>query len=158
MLPKSSPETSSPFGMPCVEPYVPGENELYLNPKQMAYFENLLMAWRKQLKETMQRAQQLFPEEGLNLPDIVDRATQEEELILNIKNRERGVQLIYKVERALKKLQNDEFGYCDNCGEEIGFYRLQARPTAFLCIECKEVSEKRKKTSFSVKRNPSASA
>ena len=84
-------------------------------------------------------------DEAANFPDPVDRASQEEEFSLELRNRDRERRLIKKIERTLQRIEDDDFGYCDSCGEEIGIRRLEARPTAELCIDCKTLAEIREK-------------
>ena len=83
--------------------------------------------------------------EAANFPDPVDRASQEEEFALELRARDRERKLIKKIEKTLQKLDNDEFGYCENCGIEIGIKRLEARPTADLCVDCKALAEIKEK-------------
>ena len=84
-------------------------------------------------------------DEASNFPDPSDRATQEEEFSLELRTRDRERKLMKKIESTLKKLDNDDFGYCESCGVEIGIKRLEARPTADLCIDCKTLAEIREK-------------
>lgn len=84
-------------------------------------------------------------DEASNFPDPTDRATQEEEFSLELRTRDRERKLLKKIENTLKKLETGDFGYCDSCGIEIGIRRLEARPTADLCIDCKTLAEIREK-------------
>lgn len=84
-------------------------------------------------------------DEASNFPDPADRATQEEEFSLELRTRDRERKLLKKIENTLKKLETGDFGYCDSCGIEIGIRRLEARPTADLCIDCKTLAEIREK-------------
>jgi DnaK suppressor protein len=85
------------------------------------------------------------PGEAANFPDPVDRAAQEEEFSLELRNRDRERKLIKKIEKTLKKVEDEDFGFCESCGVEIGIRRLEARPTADLCIDCKTLAEIREK-------------
>ena len=80
-------------------------------------------------------------DEAANFPDPVDRAAQEEEFSLELRTRDRERKLIKKIEKTLQLIEDDDFGFCDSCGIEIGIRRLEARPTADLCIECKTLQE-----------------
>ena len=117
-----------------VKPYQPKKDEEYMNEDQILHFRKILTAWHEQIVE-----------EASNFPDPADRATQEEEFSLELRNRDRERKLMKKIEYTLKKLDTDDFGYCDSCGEEIGIRRLEARPTADLCIDCKTLAEIREK-------------
>ena len=83
--------------------------------------------------------------EAANFPDPLDRASQEEEFALELRARDRERKLIKKIEKTLAKIDNDEFGYCEQCGTEIGIKRLEARPTADLCVDCKSLAEIKEK-------------
>ena len=107
--------------------------------------EKILTAWHEQIVEEASRTVAHMQDEASNFPDPADRATQEEEFSLELRNRDRERKLMKKIEYTLKKLDTDDFGYCDSCGEEIGIRRLEARPTADLCIDCKTLAEIREK-------------
>ena len=109
------------------------------------YFRKILTAWHEQIVEEASRTVAHMQDEASNFPDPADRATQEEEFSLELRNRDRERKLMKKIEYTLKKLDTDDFGYCDSCGEEIGIRRLEARPTADLCIDCKTLAEIREK-------------
>jgi DnaK suppressor protein len=83
--------------------------------------------------------------EAANFPDPLDRASQEEEFALELRARDRERKLIKKIDKTLTKIDNDEFGYCEQCGIEIGIKRLEARPTADLCVDCKSIAEIKEK-------------
>ncbi len=124
-----------------IEPYHEVENEDYMNEKQLAHIEKLLLAWRQSLMEEVDRTVNHMKDEIANLPDPSDRASLEEEFNLELKTRDRERKLIKKIEDALERLKDPNFGYCEACGIEIGLKRLEARPTATLCIDCKTLSE-----------------
>ncbi len=128
-----------------VEPYQEKAGEEYMSPEQMAHFTKILNAWRDQLREEVERTVVHMQDEAANFPDPVDRASQEEEFSLELRNRDRERRLIKKIEKTLNKIQEDEFGFCDSCGIEIGIRRLEARPTADLCIDCKTLAELKEK-------------
>lgn len=128
-----------------VEPYQLKAGEEYMNADQLAHFKRILEAWRDQLRGEVGRTVTHMRDEAANFPDPVDRASQEEEFSLELRNRDRERRLIKKIERTLQRIEDDDFGYCDSCGEEIGIRRLEARPTAELCIDCKTLAEIREK-------------
>ncbi len=124
-----------------IAPYVETEGEEYMNDKQLAHIEKILLAWRQSLMEEVDRTVTHMKDEAANFPDPSDRASQEEEFSIELRTRDRERKLIKKIEDALERLRNDDFGYCEACGIEIGLKRLEARPTATLCIDCKTLSE-----------------
>ena len=124
-----------------VEPYQEKPNEEYMNEEQREHFKKILDAWRTQLREEVDRTVTHMQDEAANFPDPVDRAAQEEEFSLELRTRDRERKLIKKIEKTLQLIEEDEFGFCKSCGIEIGIRRLEARPTADLCIECKTLAE-----------------
>ncbi|OCG19444.1 RNA polymerase-binding protein DksA [Gilliamella sp. Fer1-1] len=128
-----------------LEPYKEAKGEEYMNPKQLEHFKLILEAWLAQLKDEMGKTVSHMQDEAANFPDPADRATQEEEFSLELRARDRERRLIKKIEKTLKKIEIDDFGYCESCGVEIGIRRLEARPTADLCIDCKTLAELREK-------------
>ncbi|WP_100644361.1 RNA polymerase-binding protein DksA [Alteromonas facilis] len=128
-----------------LEPYQEGKGEEYMNEKQMEHFRLILKAWRDQLREEVDRTVTHMKDEAANFPDPVDRAAQEEEFSLELRTRDRERKLIKKIEKTLKRIEDDDFGFCDSCGIEIGIRRLEARPTADLCIDCKTMAEIKEK-------------
>ncbi|MEE3748372.1 RNA polymerase-binding protein DksA [Pasteurella multocida] len=128
-----------------VEPYKEKVDEEYMNEAQLLHFKKILQAWRDQIVEEATRTVAHMQDEASNFPDPADRATQEEEFSLELRTRDRERKLLKKIENTLKKLETGDFGYCDSCGIEIGIRRLEARPTADLCIDCKTLAEIREK-------------
>lgn len=128
-----------------LEPYQAAPDEEYMNEKQLEHFGLLLKAWRTQLREEVDRTVTHMKDEAANFPDPVDRAAQEEEFSLELRTRDRERKLIKKIEKTLKRIEDDDFGFCDSCGIEIGIRRLEARPTADLCIDCKTMAEIKEK-------------
>ena len=126
-------------------PYQPKDDEEYMNDAQMEHFRLILKAWRNQLREEVDRTVTHMKDEAANFPDPVDRAAQEEEFSLELRTRDRERKLIKKIEKTLKRIEEDDFGFCDSCGIEIGIRRLEARPTADLCIDCKTLAEIKEK-------------
>ena len=127
------------------EPYQPGKGEEYMNDDQIEHFRQILQDWKLSLMEEVDRTVGHMKSDATNFPDPNDRATQEEEFSLELRTRDRERKLIKKIEESINKLDEDEYGYCDGCGVEIGIRRLEARPTANLCIECKTLEEIREK-------------
>ncbi len=128
-----------------VEPYQEKAGEEYMNDAQLDHFKTILDAWRSQLREEVDRTLSHMQDEAANFPDPVDRAAQEEEFSLELRARDRERKLIKKIEKTLQKIEEDDFGFCDSCGIEIGIRRLEARPTADLCIDCKTLAEIKEK-------------
>jgi DnaK suppressor protein len=128
-----------------VQPYQEKPNEEYMNDEQMNHFRLILKAWRNQLRQEVDRTVHHMQDEAANFPDPVDRAAQEEEFSLELRARDRERKLIKKIEKTLKRIEEDDFGFCDSCGIEIGIRRLEARPTADMCIDCKTMAEIKEK-------------
>ncbi|PPI87990.1 RNA polymerase-binding protein DksA [Candidatus Pantoea edessiphila] len=128
-----------------VKTYKEKPNEKYMNSNQLNHFRKILKAWRNQLQHEVDRTLTNMQDEPSNFPDPIDRASQEEEFSLELRTRDRELKLIKKIDRTLKKVEDDDFGYCESCGIEIGIRRLEARPTADLCIDCKTIAEIREK-------------
>ncbi len=126
-----------------VKPYKKKKNEKYMNINQINHFKKILSAIYYQL--TNNNKKNLFNnKESINFPDPIDRAVQEEEFTTNLINKYRQNKLINKIEKTIKKIKENNFGYCNTCGTEIGIKRLEAQPTASLCIDCKMLSEIKK--------------
>jgi len=126
-------------------PYVEKSGEHYMNKNQIAHFRNLLENWKRELMEEVDRTVHHMQDDAANFPDPNDRASQESEFALELRTRDRERKLIKKIDESLENLDNDEYGYCEVCGVEIGVRRLEARPTATLCIDCKTLDEIREK-------------
>ena len=128
-----------------LEPYQEKSGEEYMGKPQREHFTKILEAWRTQLREEVDRTVDHMKDEAANFPDPVDRAAQEEEFSLELRARDRERRLIKKIDKTLKRIEEDEFGFCESCGIEIGIRRLEARPTADLCIDCKTLAEIKEK-------------
>ena len=124
-----------------VSPYQEKPGEEYMNAKQSQHFRKLLIDWKKTLMEEVERTVHHMQDEASNFPDPNDRATQEEEFALELRTRDRERKLIKKINESLITLETGDYGYCEVCGVEIGVKRLEARPTATLCIDCKTIDE-----------------
>lgn len=127
------------------EPYALAKGEEYMNDDQIDHFRAILLNWKTSLMEEVDRTVGHMKSDATNFPDPNDRATQEEEFSLELRTRDRERKLIKKIDESITKLDEDEYGYCDGCGVEIGIRRLEARPTANMCIECKTLEEIREK-------------
>lgn len=132
----------SPFSF---VPYNLQEGEDYMNEPQMEHFRHILLAWKADLMHEVDRTVHHMQDEAANFPDPNDRATQESEFSLELRTRDRERKLIKKIEEALENLDRGDYGFCETCGIEIGLRRLEARPTATQCIDCKTVDEIREK-------------
>lgn len=126
-------------------PYAPDEGEDYMNARQVEHFRGMLETWRRELMEQVDRTVNHLQDEASNFPDPVDRATQEEELGIELRTRDRERRLIRKITETLTRIDRDDYGYCDTCGVEIGLRRLEARPTATQCVDCKALEELRER-------------
>lgn len=127
------------------EPYQPKRNEDYMNEAQQVHFKGILLAWKAELMQEVDRTVSHMKDEAANFPDPADRATQEEEFSLELRTRDRERKLIKKIESTMEMIDQEDYGYCHSCGVEIGIKRLEARPTANLCIDCKTLDEIREK-------------
>lgn len=122
-------------------PYVEKAGEEYMNERQIAHFTQILQNWKRDLMEEVDRTVNHMQEDAANFADPADRASQEEEFSLELRTRDRERKLIKKINDTLTRIEEDDYGYCDSCGVEIGIRRLEARPTATLCIDCKTLAE-----------------
>ena len=128
-----------------VAPYKAKKGEAYMNPKQLDHFRQILNGIKANLGEDIDRTVHTMQDEATLFADPNDRATQESDINLELRNRDRERKLIKKIDEMLAKIDSDDYGYCDKCGIEIGLSRLEARPTATLCIDCKTLDEIREK-------------
>jgi DnaK suppressor protein len=124
-----------------IVPYQEKIGEDYMGEEQSIHFRELLNSWKDDLIAEVDRTVHHMQDEASNFPDPNDRATQEEEFSLELRTRDRERKLIRKIDEALSALDNGDYGYCEVCGIEIGVKRLEARPTATLCIDCKTLDE-----------------
>jgi DnaK suppressor protein len=126
-------------------PYTPKKGEEYMSEAQLAHFKEILLNWRSDLMHEVDRTVTHMKDEAANFPDPADRATQEEEFSLELRTRDRERKLIRKIDQTIERIEQDNYGFCDACGIEIGIKRLEARPTAELCIDCKTLAEIKEK-------------
>jgi len=136
-----SPELTPPTDKLGIAPYQPQEGEPYMSADQESHFRNILNSWRRDLMEEVDRTVDHMKVDSVHCPDPNDRASQESEMGMELRTRERERKLLSKIDKALKKLDEHDYGYCESCGVEIGIGRLEARPTADLCIDCKTKQE-----------------
>lgn len=127
------------------KPYEPKEGEKYMSEAQHEHFRQILRAWKRELMEEVDRTVDHMKTDAANFADPADRATQEEEFSLELRTRDRERKLIKKIDESLNLIETGEYGYCEACGIEIGIRRLEARPTATLCIDCKTLQEIKEK-------------
>ena len=126
-------------------PYEIKKGEQYMNELQRKHFRHILLNWRNELMEEVDRTMHHMQDEASNPPDPADRATLEEEFSIELRTRDRERRLIKKIDSTIELIANDNYGYCETCGVEIGIRRLEARPTANKCIDCKTLDEIKEK-------------
>ena len=126
-------------------PYVEKSGEEYMNPRMSEHFRAILKSWKNELMEEVDRTMHHMQDEAANFPDPNDRASQESEFAMELRARDRERKLLKKIAESLDLMDEEEYGYCESCGVEIGVRRLEARPTATLCIDCKTLDEIREK-------------
>lgn len=126
-------------------PYEPAAGEEYMNANQLAHFRRILEETRKELSQDIDRTVHTMQDEATVFADPNDRASQESDMALELRNRDRERKLIKKIDETIARIDADDYGFCDKCGVEIGLKRLEARPTATLCIDCKELDEMRER-------------
>ena len=140
-MPKKKAATNATLEKLGIKPYAEKKGEDYMNDAQYEHFRNILDTWKKQLMEEVDRTVSHMKDEAGNYPDPADRASQEEEFSLELKTRDRERKLIRKIDSTIELIDQDDYGYCESCGIEIGVQRLEARPTATKCIDCKTLDE-----------------
>ena len=124
-----------------IPPYVPAPGEGYMSERQLEHFRQILLAWKRELMEEVDRTVHHMQDEASNFPDPNDRATQESEFGLELRTRDRERKLLKKIDSALERIEDGSYGYCEETGEEIGLKRLEARPVATLSLEAQERRE-----------------
>ena len=127
------------------EPYKETKGEEYMGEPMRAHFTKILNKWKQELMQEVDRTVDHMKDEAANFPDPADRASQEEEFSLELRARDRERKLIKKIDKTLQLIEDEEYGWCESCGVEIGIRRLEARPTADLCIDCKTLAEIKEK-------------
>lgn len=131
------------LGMPL---YHEEKNEEYMNEKQLMHFKHVLEHWKKEILAEMEQTVNHMQEETANvLADPADNATREEEFALELRARDRELKLLKKIDKSIENIKHGDYGFCESCGVDIGIKRLEARPTATLCIDCKTIAEIKEK-------------
>ena len=126
-------------------PYNPKGKEEYMNARQLAHFRKMLEEMKRELSQDIDRTVHTMQDEATIFADPNDRASQESDMSLELRNRDRERKLIKKIDETIARIDAGEYGYCESCGVEIGLKRLEARPTATLCIDCKTLDELRER-------------
>jgi DnaK suppressor protein len=126
-------------------PYVAKKGEEYMSSKQLAHFRTILETLKAELMNDIERTVHTMQDEATVFADPNDRASQETDIAIELRNRDRERKLIKKIEETIAQIESGDYGYCNGCGVEIGIKRLEARPTATLCIDCKTLEEVRER-------------
>jgi DnaK suppressor protein len=126
--------------------YKPSAKEEYMSPQQLEYFRQKLIQWKEDILRESKQTLHHIQEETLQQPDITDRASLETDMALELRTRDRERKLIAKIDSALERIEQGEYGYCEETGQPIGLPRLEARPIATLCLEAQERHEKYERT------------
>ena len=125
--------------------YRPSEDEEFMNPKQLEYFKQKLLTWKDEILRESRETVSHLQKETENHPDLADRASSETDRALELRTRDRQRKLISKIDAALRRIEDESYGYCEETGEPIGLARLEARPIATLSLEAQERHERRER-------------
>ncbi|MBP7954077.1 MAG: RNA polymerase-binding protein DksA [Nitrosomonas sp.] len=125
--------------------YEPEVGEEYMSARQLMYFRKMLEDMKTELSNDIDRAVHTMQDDATVFADPNDRASQESDMTLELRSRDRERKLIKKIDEIIGKIESGDYGYCESCGIEIGLRRLEARPTATLCIDCKTLDEIRER-------------
>ncbi|WP_428845053.1 RNA polymerase-binding protein DksA [Gymnodinialimonas ceratoperidinii] len=125
--------------------YRPAEDEPFMNERQVEYFRRKLLTWRDELLDESRSTVTTLQDGTRNIPDVADRASEETDRALELRTRDRQRKLIAKIDQALRRVEDGEFGYCEKTGEPISLKRLDARPIATMTLEAQERHERREK-------------
>ena len=126
-------------------PYRPSDSEPFMNERQLEYFRRKLINWKQELLDQSAETIEGLQESGRNVPDIADRASEETDRALELRTRDRQRKLVAKIDAALRRIENGEYGYCEVSGEPISLRRLDARPIATMTLEAQERHERRER-------------
>ena len=126
-------------------PYVPKKGEEYMSSRQLAHFRTILETLKSELMQDIERTVHTMQDVATVFADPNDRASQETDIAIELRNRDRERKLIKKIDETIARIDSGDYGYCNSCGVEIGTKRLEARPTATLCIDCKTLEEVRER-------------
>ena len=127
--------------------YVPTEEEPFMNERQKAYFRSKLLAWKSEILREARETLEILQQENANHPDLADRASSETDRAIELRARDRQRKLIAKIDSALRRIDEGEYGWCEVTGEPIGINRLIARPIATMTVEAQQAHERREKIS-----------
>lgn len=127
--------------------YTPGEDEEYMNEQHKTYFKVLLLEWKRSIREAADQTLQSLQDGPIREPDLNDRASSETDWGIELRTRDRQRKLISKIDSSLRRIEEDEYGYCEITGDPIGLKRLIARPVATMTVEAQEAHERREKIS-----------
>jgi len=125
--------------------YRPAESEPFMNDRQLEYFRRKLQTWKQELMDQSAETVEALQDSGRNVPDIADRASEETDRALELRTRDRQRKLVSKIDAAVRRIENGEYGYCEVSGEPISLKRLDARPIATMTLEAQEKHERREK-------------
>ncbi|GAA0304551.1 RNA polymerase-binding protein DksA [Rhodovulum strictum] len=125
--------------------YRPAEDEPFMNERQLEYFRRKLNAWKHDILNESRETLEGLQDSSRNIPDIADRASEETDRALELRTRDRQRKLVAKIDAALRRIENGEYGYCEETGEPISLKRLDARPIATLSLEAQERHERRER-------------
>lgn len=128
-----------------IKPYKQKAREKYMSVNQAKHFREILFAWKANLLDEVSKTIHLMQGENINHPDPNDRASQETDMSLELRNRDRERKLLKKIDSTVAMIDTNDYGWCERCGVEIGIRRLEARPTADLCVDCKTLNEIRER-------------
>ena len=142
---RTKPKASIANNKSKIAPYKVKKNEKYMSAAMKKHFIAVLLLWKEHLKEEMQKTFDHLKTKGETYADPIDRASQEEEFAFELRTRDRERKLINKIAISIEKIKQDDYGWCESCGDEIGIKRLEARPTATHCIDCKTLDEIKEK-------------
>ena len=142
---KTKPRASIANNKSKIAPYKVKKNEKYMSAAMKKHFIAVLLLWKEHLKDEMQKTFDHLKTKGETYADPIDRASQEEEFAFELRTRDRERKLINKIAISIEKIKQDDYGWCESCGDEIGIKRLEARPTATHCIDCKTLDEIKEK-------------
>lgn len=125
--------------------YCPSEDEPFMNDRQKEYFRQKLLDWKDSILDENKETVSQMQEDARSIPDVADRASEETDRALELRTRDRQRKLVIKIDAALRRIETDEYGYCNDTGNPISLKRLDARPIAMLSLEAQERHERREK-------------
>ena len=123
------------------EDYRPAEDEPFMNERQLEYFRRKLLNWKNELLDESRGTVAVLQDDTRNIPDVADRASEETDRALELRTRDRQRKLIAKIDSALRRIEEGEYGYCEECGEDIASARLAVKPEVRFCVSCQASHE-----------------